>query len=193
MENNKFEAEMERNNINDSNKQKNKERLFFFQFLMYNTKIEMHYSDFHSMIYWICFLEIALFIIVLGLLISSPSHLSFNFIFIIHLIKSVIGGFLLRNLPNTYTVIENLSNYESSSLEDIQIKMYHEFKILLQSNEKKLKILLFLYFLFTIICMIVDIIVFAVVLSNWSNESFEYGKLVNLLAIFCYFSMNFNK
>lgn len=169
--------------IYQKNKVKNQEKMRFFKFLMYNTKVEIHLEELQSYLLWVSILENVVWLVCLALFISSPSTMKINWTFIYHVARAGVGIMLLFYIPKTFQVIENLQDFESNSLDDIQKGMETNYVSLLQQNEKVLKPLLMIYFILTVISVIIDIILFIVLCNNWSTTNYEYRNFVLLIAI----------
>ena len=162
----------------EQNKEKNKEKFLFFKFLMYNSKIEINFESFVGNVYWVSILEGTIWILLWALFLSSPTTLALMWFFLPHICRSIVGFVLLRNIPNTFQVIENLKDYENQSLDDIQNQMLQNFKSLLAENEDKLRPWLTAYFILTIVDLIIDIIMFFVLLNIWGRSGLEFTNIV---------------
>jgi hypothetical protein len=153
-----------------NNKEKNLDKFLFFEFLANNTKIEIHLEKLQGYLFWQGFLEYFIWLILLALFISSPSTMKIVWIFFFHNARATIGLFILRHIPKTFSVIENLKEYEDTTLEDIQIQMETNYVNLISQNEKILKPLLNCYFFLTIVCLIVDFVMFCIIAANFANS-----------------------
>lgn len=147
------------------NRKNNEEKIFFFKFLNFNTKIEMNYDQFAMTIYWTGILELLLFL--LSMLFFIIGYFLAGFL-IVHLSRSIIGLCIVRNMPLTHHVIENLNGFENESLEDINKKLNDEFKKLLHITEENLKTSLVLYFINSIICFVIDAVGIILLVSKKS-------------------------
>lgn len=174
----------------EQNKEKNKEKYLFFKFLMYNSKIEINFEAFVNNVYWISILEGMIFVLLWALFISSPSTLALMWFFLPHICRSIVGFVILRNLPNTFQVIENLKDYENQSLEDIQNQMLMNFKTLLGEHEDKLRPWLTAYFVLTIVDVLIDVIMFFVLMYIWGKTGYEFTNIVILASIIIFYSKN---
>ena len=137
--------------IYEINLKTNKEKTQFTKFLIYGTKIEVHINSFMTLLYWVSILELFLFLIGLTLFMSSPNNFGIFWAFITHVIRASLGFVLLKRIPNSHEVIENLKEYENSTVEDIENNIIDSYKNLLYSSESKVKPILITYFVFTII------------------------------------------
>jgi len=138
-------------------------------------------------LFWISLLEGCIWILLWGLFLSSPGKLAVIWFFLPHMARSVIGFIILKNLPNTYQVIENMKDYESQTLEEIQNFMIGNFKVMLSENEAKLKPFLITYFILTIVNLIIDIIMFIVLLYTWGNQGYQFTNIVVLIVILIFY------
>lgn len=183
----------ENKSIAEQNKEKNREKYLFFKFLMYNSKIEINFESFMGNIYWISLLEGSIWILQWALFLSSPSSLAVVWFFLPHLARAIVGFIILRNLPNTFQVIENLRDYENQSLDDIQNQMLNNFKGLLANNEAKLQPWLISYFVLTIIDLIIDIVMFFVLLNMWGRNGYEFTNVIILASVIIFYGKYITK
>lgn len=173
-------------NLYHNNKKSNKEKLLFYNFLMNNTKIEVHIEDVQGYLYWVGILEYFTWFVILAIFISAPSTMAIIWIFFYHNARATVGLFILYNIPKTHSVIENLKDYENSTLEDIQVQMETNYILLIQEKEKILKPLLITYFILTIISLIVDIIMFFYIAALFGTKDSESKEFALLLAVIVY-------
>lgn len=176
--------------IFEKNKNLNKERIGFFTFLMNSTKGEMAFDEFQKILYWNGVLEIFLFVICFCLFISQPSQFWRNIFFILHAARGVLSLLILYYLPSTSTVIKNLEGFENESLSNILNKIFVEYKKLLINNEKKIRTLMYGYWILTIINFLMDIIIFAVLLHEWGDNDFNFRNIATLVLIVILFISN---
>ena len=71
----------------------------------------------------------------------------------------IIGLLIIQNLPRTYEIIENLEDIPQD-LNEVKIKLIQDFFSLLKAKKKKLKMFLMIYFALTVLCMVIDIMMF---------------------------------
>lgn len=181
------------------NKQKNIEKLFFFEFMTDITKIEFYLEKLQGYLFWQGFLEYFVWLILLSFFISSPRTMTTIWVFFYHIARATIGLCILKFIPKSYQVIENLRDYEDLSIEDIQIRMENSYMNLIRDCEKILKPLLTLYFVLTIISMILDVIVFGYIAVHYKDRGMEHREFALLLGVvtfiicdFVYFSFFFS-
>ena len=174
--------------IYDKNRELNKQRIGFFTFLMNSTKGEMAFDGFQKVLYWNGILDIFLFIISFCLFLSYASQFWRNIFFILHAVKGVISLFILKNLPTTSSVIEGLDNFENESLPAIHEKIFSEYKKLLLQNEKRIRSLMYTYWIITVIDFLIDIIIFFVLLHEWGDSDYNFRNIATLIVISILFS-----
>ena len=174
--------------IYNMNKNKNKDKLIFFNFLMYNTKLEVHLDELQNYLYWVGIIEYAVWIVIMALFISSPKDFGIIWLFVYHIARSTIGLFILRHIPKTHFVIENLQSYENSSIEDIQKLMEHNYVTLIHDNERVLKPLLITYMVLTAVSLIVDFVIFGVIASKFGQTGISEKVFALLIAISIFIS-----
>ena len=174
--------------IYDKNRELNKQRIGFFSFLMNSTKGEMAFDEFQKVLYWNGMLDIFLFVICFCLFLSYPSQFWRNICFLFHAVRGVISLLVLRNLPTTASVIDSLQNFETVSLPAIHQKIIDEYKKLLIKNEKKIRKLMYAYWIITVIDFLLDIIVFFVLLHEWGDSEYNFRNIATLIIISMLFS-----
>lgn len=170
--------------IYQTNKKTNKEKLLFFNFLMNNTKIDIHIEEVQSYLFWVGILEFFTWIVFLSIFISSPSTMGVVWVFFYHNARGIVGLILLKFIPKTHDVIENLRDYENQSLEDIQKQMEQNYISIIHDNEKVLRPILIIYFILTILSIFIDIILFAYICANIAQaeqEAREFALLIGCL------------
>ena len=180
--------EME-NNIYVKNKEKNEEKILFFKFLIYNTKIEMHIDKFLSYFYWVSLIEFFIWLVLLMLFISSPRTMSINWLFIYHVARGSIGIFILFKTPGTHQVIDNIADCENSSLEEIQKNLELKYAELLQENTNILKPLLISYFVITIIGFVIDLLALIIIALNIESKHNQLRNFVVLVSLVIFISI----
>lgn len=154
---------------------------------MYNTKIEYFIDEFISYLYWVGIIECVIWIVSLALFVADFSNMSFNWFFIPHCPRAIIGFFIIYLFPKTYQVIESLDYTEQEeSLDVIQIKMKENYVNTLQSNNGALRIMLIFYFSLTIFCLLIDVILFFVKAARLSNTVAQEVSYVGLLIVVLY-------
>jgi hypothetical protein len=177
-----------KNDIYLKNLEKNQEKILFFKFLIYNTKVEMHIDKFLSYFYWISLIEFFVWLVLLMLFISSPKTMSINWLFIYHVARGSLGIFITFRTPNTHQVIENIADYENSSLEEIQKSLEMKYVELIQQNDTILKPLLISYFIITIIGFIIDLLALIVIALNYNTKHNEFRNIIVLASLVIFLS-----
>jgi hypothetical protein len=112
----------------NANLEKNKNKYGFFRFLVYSTKIEIHVEEFQCLLLYVSCMEVALFCFSICLFISSPSTFSIFWTFTTHLIRAILGFILLKRFPDTHNVIDNLDEYENSTMADIELSIINKYR-----------------------------------------------------------------
>jgi hypothetical protein len=100
----------------------------------------------------------------------------------------MIGFILLKNLPNTSDLIENLKDIENASTQDIEDIFIMKYKSMLTDKNRNIKCWLIIYFIFTIIDIIVDNVIFFVLLQWWTISTFSFKNYIGLVLIVAFFS-----
>jgi hypothetical protein len=172
------------------NKVNNKEKLEFWKFLMYSTKAEIHINSFLSLLFWVSILEIFMYIIGFALFISSPKTYGIFWLFTPHVVRAILGLIILRKVPHSHTVIEELKDCSDDSITDIENHILSTYKNLLSNSESSLRPLLIIYFVFTIIDIIVDNIGFIILQVEWADKSRGLQNFVLLSMVIIFFCKN---
>ena len=131
--------------IYEKNKELNKQRIGFFTFLMNSAKGEIAFDGFQKILFWNGIFDIFLFFICFCLFCSKASQFWRNIFFVGHAVRGVVSMLILKYLPTSSTVIQNLDNFENESLQEIHNKIYEEYKKLLIQNERKIRPSMYTY------------------------------------------------
>ena len=169
--------------IYQKNKELNKQRIGFFTFLMNSAKGEMAFDGFQKILFWNGIFDIFLFFICFCLFCSYASQFWRNIFFVGHAVRGVVSLLILKYLPRTSTIIQNLENFENESLEVIHNKIYEEYKKLLMQNENKIRPSMYTYWIITIIDFLIDIIIFFVLLHEWGDKEYNFRNIATLIII----------
>ena len=146
--------------IYEKNKELNKQRIGFFSFLMNSAKGEMAFDGFQKILFWNGIFDIFLFFICFCLFCSYASQFWRNIFFVGHAVRGVISILILKYLPTTSSVIENLQNFENESLTSM-----------------------YAYWITTIINFLIDIIIFFVLLHEWGDKDYNFRNIATLIII----------
>ena len=169
--------------IYQKNKELNKQRIGFFTFLMNSAKGEMAFDGFQKILFWNGIFDMFLFFICFCLFCSYASQFWRNIFFVGHAIRGVISLLILKYLPTTSSVIENLENFENESLPVIHNKIYEEYKRLLMQNERRIRPSMYAYWIITIIDFLIDVIIFFVLLHEWGDKDYNFRNIATLIII----------
>ena len=169
--------------IYEKNKELNKQRIGFFTFLMNSSKGEMVFDSFQKILYWNGMFDIFLFFICFCLFCSYASQFWRNIFFIGHAARGVVGVLILKYLPTTSSVIQNLENFENESLDVIHNKIFEGYKKLLMQNEPRIRPSMYAYWIITVINFLIDIIIFFVLLHEWGDKTYNFRNIATLVII----------
>lgn len=178
--------------IYQKNKELNKQRIGFFTFLMNSAKGEMAFDGFQKILFWNGIFDIFLFFICFCLFCSYASQFWRNIFFVGHAVRGVVSLLILKYLPRTSTIIQNLENFENESLEVIHNKIYEEYKKLLMQNENRIRPSMYTYWIITIIDFLIDIIIFFVLLHEWGDKEYNFRNIATLIIIVLLFGKQLN-
>ena len=185
-------ASPEEKEIYEKNRELNKQRIGFFTFLINSTKGEMAFDEFQKVLFWNGIFDLFLFFICFCLFLSYASQFWRNIFFCGHAIRGIISLLILKYLPTTSSVIENLINFENETLAAIHNKIFEEYRRLLVQNEGKIRPSMYGYWILTIIDFLIDIIIFSVLLHEWGDKEYNFRNIATLILIVLLFS-KYNK
>ena len=174
--------------IYEKNKELNKQRIGFFTFLMNSAKGEFAFDEFQKILFWNGIFDLFLFFICFCLFCSKASQFWRNIFFVGHAVRGVVSMLILKYLPTSSTVIQNLDNFENESLQEIHNKIYEEYKKLLIQNERKIRPSMYAYWIITVIDFLIDIIIFFVLLYEWGDKEYNFRNITTLIIIVLLFS-----
>ena len=191
--------------IYEENEKRNRIKIETTEFMSYAVKVELLFQTLHGYLYWISNCEFLFFLVLFFLFCSSPKTMGKIWWYIFHFFRGIFGIGIICYLPKTYELIENLQEIPDN-LENIKYSLIQIFFELLKPNQRKLKIFLLFYFSLTILCTVIDIMLFCVfapdigILENdkpfffmlFSSIIFIYTDLV-YFSFFSSFKFYFNK
>jgi hypothetical protein len=154
-----------------------------FKFILYTTKVEIKFNSLIRLIYNTSIFEIALWIIGFLLFVASPKDMYLIWILIVHIAKGVIGIILLNKMPKTYEIMENVAknpNFdESKIIELIEKEIKDFFMIKWEENKNKF----FIYLISTIVCLVIDLIIFIAQVSAFGKDEWLLMQTCMLFTI----------
>ena len=150
-------------------------------------KVEIKVHEFYDLVRFSNQSEISLWILSLILYMNSPSDFSNAFIWIhlIHVVRGLIGFFILIKLPRSYNVVEAMKNVPEK---DMETKLFNDIAREVIKKEvidkmEGMKVMLITYFVLTFINFIFDVVDFLYVLANVDKDGMQNNKKVILLAL----------
>ncbi len=154
-----------------------------FKFILYTTKVEIKFNSLIRLIYNTSIFEIALWIIGFLLFVASPKDMYLIWILIVHIGKGVIGIILLNKMPKTYEIMENVAknpNFDESKIIELIEKEIKDF-FLIKWEENKNKF--FIYLISTIVCLVIDLIIFIAQVSAFGKNDWLLMQTCMLFTI----------
>ena len=154
-----------------------------FKFILYTTKVEIKFNSLIRLIYNTSIFEIALWIIGFLLFVASPKDMYLIWILIVHIGKGVIGIILLNKMPKTYEIMENVAknpNFDESKIIELIEKEIKDF-FLIKWEENKNKF--FIYLISTIVCLVIDLIIFIAQVSAFGKNEWLLMETCMLFTI----------
>ena len=152
-----------------------------------SAKVEIKFNSLIKLIYNTSLYEIILWIITFLLFISNPKDMYYTWILIVHILKAILGLFLLNKIPKTFEIIENVAknpNFEENKIIDL-IKKEIKDSFIIKWGENKIKFLA--YLIITIICFGIDFILsITQIIEIGKNEwLLRQACMLLFLIIFC--------
>ena len=140
-----------------------------FKFILYTTKVEIKFNSLIRLIYNTSIFEITLWIVGFTLFIASPKDMYLIWFLIVHIAKGILGMILLKRMPKTFEILENVAqnpNFDESKIIDlIEMQIKDSFLNKWEQNKN----LFFFYLISNYINLAIDVIIFIA-------QIFAFGK-----------------
>jgi hypothetical protein len=141
-----------------------------FKFILYTTKVEIKFNSLIRLIFNTSIFEMAMWVLGFLLFIASPKDMYLVWFLLVHIIKGVLGLKLLYNMPRTYEIMENVAKnpnfQEDIIIELIQKQINEVFIQKWEDNKNKF----FGYMVSTIVCVIIDFIIFIAQVAGFGRD-----------------------
>lgn len=173
--------------IKERNKKNNKEKISFWNFLTYATKSELVTNALYETLFWVGLTEIFIFVICFALFLSKPSQLAWLLFCIFHPVRSVIGFLILKILPKTHNLVDNLKDIENSTTQQIYEDIINAYKNNLEPVSGKLRKLVLFYWAFTILNFLIDAILFICLFVSWGDETYNFRNMTTIIVLSIFF------
>ena len=141
-----------------------------FKFILFTSKVEIKFNSLIRLIYYTSLFELGLWFVGFLLFIASPKDMYLIWFLIIHIIKGVLGLKLLYNMPRTYEIMENVAknpNFQEDMIIELIQKQINEVFIQKWENNKNK---FFGYMVSTIVCVIIDFIIFIAQVAGFGRD-----------------------
>lgn len=168
------------------NKRRNKQKIETTEFMSYMIKIELLFQTLQGHLYWVSIIEFFIFFILFCFFCASPKVLGKMWWYIFHIVRGIVGIIIIINLPKTFEVINNIKVI-SENLSEIKNSLIKMFLELLSQKQKKLKLLLMLYFSTTVLCTVIDLMMFCVIVPDCGVKGAEKSFLIMLISSLIFF------
>ena len=176
-------------NSRESKQKDQNQKLMFLKFLINVTKVENNYDQFYQHLFWCSIIECFLFLCQIGVSFFSGLIL---LLMLFHISRPVLGFIIICKLPMTNKIIDELSDIENCSIDEVSSKINTSFKSLVEEASNKAQCWIILYFINTVLNIAIDIIVFTYLSIVLRSSDFDFGGLL-LFAIPIYlFSLGLN-
>ena len=154
-----------------------------FKFILYTTKVEIKFNSLIRLIYNTSILEIALWFLGFSLFVASPKDMYLIWILIVHIAKGTLGMILLKRMPKTYEILENVAqnpNFDENKIIDlIEMEIKDSFINKWQQNKN----IFFFYLLSTYINLVIDIIIFIAQIAAFGKDEWLLMQTCMILTI----------
>jgi hypothetical protein len=183
------------NNIDTGGLKKKNRTLQYYKFLFYSMKTELKIHDFVKLVRASNAGEISIWLISLVLYANTPKDFpklsegekstsyknAFIWFHLIHVLRAVLGSFLIHTFPKSFQVVNSLDNISDEKLETTLFNDLIRETIFFNVTEKikTKKIPILIYLVMTIINFVFDLVDFLVILGSLSGAKPE-AKVVLL-------------
>jgi hypothetical protein len=183
------------NNIETGGLKKKNRTLQYYKFLFYSMKTELKIHDFVKLVRASNAGEISIWIISLVLYANTPKDFpklsegekstsyknAFIWFHLIHVLRAVLGAFLIHTFPKSFQVVNSLDNISDEKLETTLFNDLIRETIFFNVTEKikPKKIPILIYLVMTVINFVFDLVDFLVILNSLSGAKPE-AKVVLL-------------
>ena len=161
-----------------------------FKFFLTTTKIEIKFNSLIKLIYNTSLYEIIVWIITFLLFLANSKDMYFTWILLVHMIKGILGFIILKKIPKTYEIIENIArdpNFDEDKIIDLIIKELKD-SFIIKWGENKVKILA--YFIIDIVCFGIDFILCIVQLIRFGRNEWLLSQTCMLFCLIVYLIMD---
>ena len=154
-----------------------------FKFILYTTKVEIKFNSLIRLIYNTSILEIALWVLGFTLFVASPKDMYLIWILIVHIAKGILGMTLLKRMPKTYEILENVAqnpNFDESKIIDlIEMEIKDSFINKWQQNKN----LFFFYLLSNYVNLAIDVIIFIAQIVAFGKDEWLLKQTCMIMTI----------
>jgi hypothetical protein len=160
-------------------------------------KIEFILLELVSNLFWGSVLELGVFGLLLSLFITDSKELGEIWFFLPHVARGIVGLVLIKGIPKTHEIIKTASipTNERLSIDKIFMYITRASKEALDHFTANTRRSLMAYFWLTVLCSVLDVMMFLASLKNFAGEKTPYadtpllvGSLVLLAVDLYYFS-----
>ena len=153
-----------------------------FKFILNSTKAEITIKRFINLIYSTSLAEISMWTLGFLFFVTHPTEYWYIWILSTHLVRSVVGFFLLSRLPRTYEIVEKVNNMPDLKEEDTLDVLEKEIKDTFNKASKENSILLKLYSIITILSSLIDVFLQVTFLVRFGSST-EFIREIIMLFI----------
>lgn len=143
-----------------------------FKFLLYTTKVEIKANSLIKMIYHSSLYETGIWFVGFLIFLTNPSQLFYIWFLVLHVPRSYLGLLLLKYMPKTYEIIENLSKHQEFDEDKLVSILETQIRDSFIARWADNKLKFYFYLLSTIICTTIDLIMLIVMVVIFGNDRY---------------------
>lgn len=129
-------------------------------------KVEMVFYQLHGMIFWLSILDVLLWTVLLFTFFAVAKGLYGVWFLIGHPLRGVLGMFVLKNLPSTHDIVEDIDlsdiKHEEMSVEKLTAKVKFDLSIQFMLKAQEGKNWQLFYSAFTALVYVFDVLTFCI-------------------------------
>lgn len=136
-----------------------------------------------------------LFTSLLFVFIASPSLMGLIWLSIAHVPRGVLGFILLKFLPKSHEIVEDLDiedmNHSTLTIEKLQEKIHFSLTIQFIQKAGSSKNWMMFYSIITIVCYLLDALTFIIAYRMFSVPGDEHTEILLLMATLIFIAIDF--
>ena len=165
----------------------------YYKFLFYSMKTEIKLYELFTLISWTNLIEILTWAISMILFVKFDVKSPFAIINLTHLLRGIMGHYVLAAMPKSHQMVERLSiTEEDMENKDFKDLMKKEFQLQIMNRITNMNSLIITYFALTFVNFFVDLIDFLISITRLNDEDmFHYQGYSRLMISLVFISIFF--